>query len=135
MNIQDLTLEELKICSLLYSTANSVLFPLEVIVHKDIGIPQDIIQSIAKNLGIPNLKAEDIQMRTNNTIFEGQWHGKTRYTAPQIVIQSLTDKGLLLEQEEDSQKVYTLNKSEKLKEFFKELEVQIALGAIHYDSE
>ena len=129
MNIKDLTLEELKVCALLYENIGSILRPLEIILYTDLDI------DIAKHLNIPVNKVKEIQFKQHNTILKGQWHEKEYYTAPQIVIQSLTDKKLLLEQEEDDQKFYTLNRSEDLKEFFKELEVQIALGSIHYDFE
>lgn len=121
MNVKDLSLEELKICSLLYSTPNSILRPLEI--------------ALIEALGTENLKLEDISLQPNATILEGQWREKPFYTAPQIVIQSLTDKKLLLTREEDNQKFYILNKRKEFKEFFKELEIQIALGSIHYNPE
>ena len=144
MNIQDLSLEELKICSLLYSTPNSILRPLEIILCELFGVKNLKVGEDEMNpleialeafLGVGNLKVKkgEIRLQRNAPIREGQWHEKLFYTAPQVVIQSLLDRKLLLAQEEDSQKFYILNKCKEFKEFFKELKVQIALGSIHYN--
>lgn len=115
MTAQDLSPEELKICAGLYSGINSVLFTTEFIISMD-------------NETWATFDVSLEMWETN--IFRGVWYGRTAYVWPQYKIQPLIDKGLLIPQEKGKQKYYILNISEKFKEFFKELEVQIALGSI-----
>ena len=120
MTAQDLTLGELKICVGLYSGINSVLFTTEFIISMD-------------NETWATFDVSLEMWETN--IFRSVWYGRTAYVWPQYKIQPLIDKKLLLTREEDNQKFYILNKRKEFKEFFKELEIQIALGSIHYNPE
>ena len=107
------SIDELKICALLYSTPNSILFPLQVILN--------LSSKYFIDLGSPRM--------VWNTIL-GTWHRKPICTVQRDIIESLAAKGLIQLQEEYGQKFYTLNTQEKHKEFFQELEMQIALGSI-----
>ena len=116
MTAQDLSLEELEICAGLYSGTDSVLF-----TTKSVMLMANGTWSIFDN---------SLKMWRDTNSFWGVWYGRTAYILPQRTIQPLVDRGLLIPQEEDKQKYYILNVSEKFKEFFKELKVQIALGSI-----
>ena len=115
MTAQDLSPEELEICAGLYSGTSSVLFTTQSAMLMDNA----------------TWAAFDKALKMWKTdAFRGVWYGRTAYVWPQYAIQSLIDKGLLIPREKDKQIFYILNVCEEFKEFFKELEVQIALGSI-----
>ena len=118
MKAADLSQEELRICALLYSTPNSMVFPIEIVLEKTFGMPP-----IAGTKLLPG----------SDKTLEGEWQKRPYFTAIQETIQSLIDKGLLVIQEEYKQyesNFYALDIREEYKDFFKELKTQIALGSI-----
>ena len=115
MNPQNLSPGELQTCALLYTKANSVLFTTQTLLS----ISEAQFSFFSFNAG-PN----------NDGIFQGTWYGKSFCIAPTTIIQSLYNKKLLMTQKEFEQEFYILNVYEEFKEFFKELEVQVALGSI-----
>jgi hypothetical protein len=116
MIAQDLSSRELKTCALLYSTTNSILFT-----------PSDILERALLEHSVSSLFNK---VKLQGDTFIRTWYGRSVYTAPEETIQSLQDRKLLIMHKEQSQKFYVLNRHKKFNKFFKELEVQIALGSI-----
>ncbi len=112
---QDLSPKELKICALLYSCENGVLFDFTKIVNMSSG----------------ELIHFNGEMRLDGDEFHGTWYGKPFHITLESTAQSLVLKKLLVPQKKHDLKFYVLTKRQKnFKEFFKELRIQIALGSI-----
>lgn len=114
MNTQNLSLPELKICALLYSIPNTALFDTTTFLW---------MSDTEFNTFRP--------MQLRGDTFKGTWYERPFCTTPGSIIDSLIAQGLIIAQEKHKHTFYVLNiQEEKFKEFFKELDIQIALGSV-----
>lgn len=112
MNPQ-VSIEELKVCALLYSIPNSIIMTL-----------QDVLEAVNNDfidLGPPE--------KIWNRIL-GTWYHHPFCTSPKQTIDSLLIKKLIRCQEEHSKKFYVLDIQDNHKKFLTELKMQIALGSV-----
>ena len=115
MTAQDLSSRELRICALLYSTENSILFDLGVLVRMN----NELFASITGGM----------RWVEDNT-FKGTWFRRPFCTTHYDTILRLQSQRLIRRCKEYDEVFYVLDIRKEHEEFFKELKVQIAIGSL-----